>query len=145
MIQDYEARLRSLAETEQGGGGGGGGGGGDRAAVLFDLLGEYIAHTCSELAFSPTVSINLLPHTHLVNYGGAYYSYLFAKMHASQIWQNQFADDPLSRYIDIIPRPCCVFACHVNRNRFFIILLQDFHGIVDNNSVCCALLCCVVL
>jgi len=69
----------------------------DKAAVIYDLLDEYMIKTSRELCFCSTIRINLLPHTHLVNYGGAYYSYLFAKMHASQIWENQFSEDPLSR------------------------------------------------
>jgi Zn-dependent oligopeptidase len=68
------------------------------AVVICDLLDEYVEGISRDLAFCPTVNVNLLPHTHLVNYGGAYYSYLFAKMHAAQIWQNQFSEDPLSRY-----------------------------------------------
>ena len=64
---------------------------------MFDLLAEYMSRVSQELAFCPSVSADLLPHTHLVNYGGAYYSYLFAKMHASQLWHTQFSEDPLSR------------------------------------------------
>ncbi|KAJ1441071.1 hypothetical protein B484DRAFT_443013 [Ochromonadaceae sp. CCMP2298] len=41
--------------------------------------------------------MNLLQHGHLLNYGGGYYSYLFAKMHAAQIWHTHFAQDPLNR------------------------------------------------
>eukprot|EP01038_Epipyxis_sp_PR26KG_P013215 gene13215-17714_t len=41
--------------------------------------------------------INILDHTHLTNYGGGYYSYLFSKMYAAQIWKHRFAKDPLSR------------------------------------------------
>lgn len=42
-------------------------------------------------------AVNLLHHTHFVNYGAGYYSYLFAKMYAAQIWKKRFADKPLSR------------------------------------------------
>jgi len=42
-------------------------------------------------------TINLLSHTHFVNYAGTYYSYLFARLHAAQIWHTRFASDPLSR------------------------------------------------
>jgi hypothetical protein len=45
--------------------------------------------------------MSLLSHSHFVNYGGGYYSYLFAKMHAAQIWENILAKDPLSRYVYI--------------------------------------------
>jgi len=41
--------------------------------------------------------MSLLSHSHFVNYGGGYYSYLFAKMHAAQIWENVLAKDPLAR------------------------------------------------
>lgn len=113
MMRDFEARLqRDCVESSKGGVKGKE----DRAAIIFDLLGEYIAATCEDLALSPSISINLLPHTHLVNYGGAYYSYLFAKMHASQIWQNQFADDPLSRYFFskfLVVQYVCMH-CHVS-------------------------------
>jgi intermediate peptidase len=42
-------------------------------------------------------AISALTHSHFINYGGGYYSYLFAKMYAAQIWNKQFASDPLSR------------------------------------------------
>lgn len=41
--------------------------------------------------------MSLPSHNHFVNYGGGYYSYIFAKMHAAQIWDTHFARDPLSR------------------------------------------------
>lgn len=41
--------------------------------------------------------MSLLSHTHFINYGGGYYSYLFAKTYAAQIWMMRFQDDPLSR------------------------------------------------
>lgn len=42
-------------------------------------------------------SINLFSHSHFINYGGSYYSYLFAKIYAAQIWHQMFAADPLNR------------------------------------------------
>lgn len=87
---DYEARLLQLRSSSEGGQG---------AAVMFALVQEYMARVSEELKFSPSVSANLLQHSHLVSYGGAYYSYLFAKMHAAQIWQNRFAEDPLCRWV----------------------------------------------
>ena len=42
-------------------------------------------------------AINLALHSHFVNYGAGYYSYLFAKMYAAQIWEKRFKEDPLSR------------------------------------------------
>lgn len=39
----------------------------------------------------------MLSHSHFVTYGGSYYSYLFSKMYAAQLWQLHFANDPLSR------------------------------------------------
>lgn len=42
-------------------------------------------------------SMSLLAHNHFVTYGGGYYSYLFAKMYAAQIWQKHFTKDPLSQ------------------------------------------------
>jgi hypothetical protein len=41
--------------------------------------------------------MNILNHGHFVNYGGSYYSYLFAKMYAAQIWHQNLAEDPLNR------------------------------------------------
>lgn len=42
-------------------------------------------------------AMSALTHSHFINYGGGYYSYLFAKMYAAQIWDKQFAFEPLSR------------------------------------------------
>lgn len=84
MIRDFEARLGSGQEQ-------------DKSGVMYDLVEEHIASISKKLHMSPSISVNMLPHTHLINYGGAYYSYLFAKMHASQIWHHQFSEDPLSR------------------------------------------------
>lgn len=39
--------------------------------------------------------MNPLTHTHFVNYGGGYYSYILARAYAAQIWQHLFAADPL--------------------------------------------------
>lgn len=44
----------------------------------------------------PIVAIQPLSHTHFINYGGEYYSYLFAKQKAKAIWNRHFIDDPLS-------------------------------------------------
>eukprot|EP01039_Chlorochromonas_danica_P008217 gene8217-9064_t len=41
--------------------------------------------------------MNPFAHTHLINYGGSYYSYLLAKAYAAQIWQHLFRSDPLDR------------------------------------------------
>ena len=41
--------------------------------------------------------LHLLGHSHLVTYGGSYYSYLYAKMYAAQIWQLRFKGDPLNK------------------------------------------------
>lgn len=53
--------------------------------------------TCLPLGLDGQPSVPLLSHTHLVNYGGLYHSYLLARMYASQIWSTQFEADPLSR------------------------------------------------
>lgn len=78
--------------------------------------------SCEDEGMVTLPSMNLLNHTHFVSYGGAkdliwitdcllrhvltcffsfitggYYSYLFAKMYAAQIWHKRFAQDPLSR------------------------------------------------
>ena len=41
--------------------------------------------------------INMLTHTHFVNYGGDYYAYLFAKERAQKIWEKHFRKKPLCR------------------------------------------------
>lgn len=51
--------------------------------------------SCSSSSYQPLMS--LLSHTHFINYGGGYYSYLYAKMYAAQIWQHLFERNPLSR------------------------------------------------
>ncbi len=48
-------------------------------------------------SFRTCAAQQLLTHSHLVNYGGTYHSYLFARLWASQIWSTQFAADPLCR------------------------------------------------
>ena len=50
---------------------------------------------CQSLSHIPYVS--LLNHGHFVNYGGSYYSYLFAKMYAAQIWSKLFQQDPYNK------------------------------------------------
>ncbi len=49
---------------------------------------------CKVLSHTP--SMHILNHGHFVNYGGSYYSYLFAKMYAAQIWGQHFEKDPLN-------------------------------------------------
>jgi Peptidase family M3 len=42
---------------------------------------------------------HLIPPSHLTSYHtGGYYSYIFAKMQAAQIWHHAFEKNPLSRY-----------------------------------------------
>lgn len=41
--------------------------------------------------------LHLTNHSHFVTYGGSYYSYLFAKMYAAQIWNLRFKGDPLNQ------------------------------------------------
>ena len=43
------------------------------------------------------VYVDLLSHGHITEYGGGYYSYLFAKMYSTQIWKHRFEVDPLNR------------------------------------------------
>ncbi len=56
--------------------------------------GELKEKICKQLNVVP--SMNVLNHGHFVNYGGSYYSYLYAKMYAAQIWHQNFASDPLN-------------------------------------------------
>eukprot|EP01034_Spumella_vulgaris_P025754 gene25754-32243_t len=69
---------------------------------LADLQREYtvlplLTKKGPDGQLSEVPSMNLLNHSHFVSYGGGYYSYLFAKMYAAQIWRKRFAADPLSR------------------------------------------------
>jgi hypothetical protein len=41
--------------------------------------------------------IQLTSHGHLTNYGGTYYSYLYSRLCANQIFDNLFGSDPFSR------------------------------------------------
>lgn len=52
--------------------------------------------TCLPMGPGPTPVpiMQLTSHGHLTNYGGAYYSYLFARMYAAQIYDRHFATDP---------------------------------------------------
>jgi Zn-dependent oligopeptidase len=43
------------------------------------------------------VYVDLLSHGHITDYGGGYYSYLFAKMYSAQIWKYRFEGDPLNK------------------------------------------------
>jgi Zn-dependent oligopeptidase len=49
---------------------------------------------CRQISALP--SINILNQGHFNYYGGSYYSYLFAKMYAAQIWHQNLAQDPLN-------------------------------------------------
>jgi intermediate peptidase len=49
-------------------------------------LVPFVPGTCWQTRFN-----------HLVSYGAGYYSYLYAKVFASHIWHECFAEDPLSR------------------------------------------------
>ncbi len=48
-------------------------------------------YSASVEAIHPHMS--LLTHTHFVNYGGGYYSYLLAKMYAAQIYHRHFKNN----------------------------------------------------
>ena len=41
--------------------------------------------------------LHLTNHSHFVTYGGSYYSYLYAKMYAAQIWHLRFKGDPMNQ------------------------------------------------
>jgi intermediate peptidase len=45
--------------------------------------------------------MSLLSHTHFVNYGAGYYSYLLAKMYSSHIFDRHFKVEP-NRYLNSI-------------------------------------------
>lgn len=55
-------------------------------------------HLISKNYYSPFIpSMNPLNFVHFINYGGSYYSYLYARLWSAQIWCNQFQSSPLSR------------------------------------------------
>ena len=74
---------------------------------IYQHLLTHISKMQKELTELPLISnetdanhqplMSLLSHTHFINYGGGYYSYLYAKMYAAQIWQKLFEADPLSK------------------------------------------------
>lgn len=84
----------------------GGGGRGIYRSILEGLCRSQQEFTVLPLAQTNgygrngTVQIpGMLPlsHAHLVNYSGGYYTYLYARQWAAQIWCNRFQDNPLSR------------------------------------------------
>lgn len=83
IIKDYEDRLKKDPSKQ--------------SELIYTLLEEYVDSIKSGLQLSPTLSVEFLRHTHLLHYAGAYYSYLFARMYAAQIWYSQFENNPLSR------------------------------------------------
>ena len=63
---------------------------------VFGELSRGVHSLQLELTGNDIISMDLLAHGHFTNYGGGYYSYLFARMYASQIWERRFANDPLN-------------------------------------------------
>jgi len=74
---------------------------------IYQHLLKHISQLQQNLTELPLISndtnvnhqplMSLLSHTHFINYGGGYYSYLYAKMYAAQIWQHLFENNPLSK------------------------------------------------
>jgi len=58
---------------------------------------SYTMDSSSKVPHIQLPNLNLLRHCHFIDYGGGYYSYIFAKLHAAQIWKTRFESDPLSR------------------------------------------------
>ena len=72
---------------------------------LTENISDYPESGSSELKKVLTQNLQYLPavnifgHSHFINYGGSYYSYLLAKIYAAQIWFRLFADDPLNKLV----------------------------------------------
>lgn len=78
---------------------------------LYSHMLEGVCRSQQELTVLPLALIREAPDTamstlpgmfplslgHLVNYSGGYYSYLFARQWAAQIWCNRFQEKPLCR------------------------------------------------
>ena len=64
---------------------------------VYKLIEEGIQAIQSNILNCNYVNMNILSHSHLTNYGAGYYSYLFARMYAAQIWEKRFSMNPLSR------------------------------------------------
>jgi len=65
------------------------------ADTLQNQLGVGVASSVGSAGGYP--AMYLPSHTHFVTYGGGYYAYMYAKMAASHIWAENFAEDPFSR------------------------------------------------
>ena len=66
---------------------------------FLNLKQQYneISSNCVRFGIDKFPAFMPCTHSHFVNYGAGYYSYLYARMYAAQIWQLKFAKDPLSR------------------------------------------------
>lgn len=65
--------------------------------TVYTALERGVTDLQQRLVGTDIVYTDLLSHGHITDYGGGYYSYLFAKMYAAQIWKNRFEGDPLNR------------------------------------------------
>jgi len=64
---------------------------------VYVIIQNGIAHIQKDVLHCEYISMNVLSHSHITNYGGGYYSYLFARMYAAQIWERRLSKDPLNR------------------------------------------------
>ncbi|CAI7866064.1 unnamed protein product, partial [Closterium sp. NIES-54] len=92
-LSSQAAAAAMAAGAAAGGGAGGGGSGGsgrDTTAVMADLMGRYmgVAHVPGTYWQSRFA--------HLTAYGAGYYTYIYAKCFAAQLWRRLFKEDPLN-------------------------------------------------
>jgi len=75
-------------------------------------------------------AMNLLTHEHFINYGGGYYSYIFSRMYAAQIWRKHFEADPLNKAAgDTLLSKMLVFGAAKDSAE----ILNDIAGELDPN------------
>ncbi|CAI5514844.1 unnamed protein product, partial [Closterium sp. Naga37s-1] len=88
--QAAAAAMAAGAAAGGGAGGGSSGSGRDTTAVMADLMGRYmgVAHVPGTYWQSRFA--------HLTAYGAGYYTYIYAKCFAAQLWRRLFEEDPLN-------------------------------------------------
>lgn len=64
---------------------------------IYSELEQGVGRLQQSLFGTNLISMPLLSYGHFSNYGGGYYSYLFARMYAAQIWEKRFQKNPLNR------------------------------------------------
>jgi intermediate peptidase len=85
----------ALARLSGGGGGAGAGARVDSTAILKELQNKHTSIPYADDTYWHS------RFGHIVGYGAGYYSYLYARVFAAQVWKKCFADDPLNREVGV--------------------------------------------